>query len=57
MSTLQTRIRTPLCLDECIRTVDHARKALQTDAARVINIKVGRSGGYAASRPSPSACA
>jgi O-succinylbenzoate synthase len=49
-ATLQTRIRTPICLDECIRTVDHARKALQSDAARVINIKVGRSGGHAAAR-------
>ncbi len=49
-ATLQTRIRTPICLDECIRTVDHARKALQTDAARVINIKVGRSGGHVAAR-------
>jgi o-succinylbenzoate synthase len=46
-ATLQSRLRTPICLDECIRTVDHARKALQSDAARVINIKVGRSGGYA----------
>ncbi len=45
-ATLQTRLKTPICLDECIRTVEHARKALQTDAARVINIKVGRSGGY-----------
>ncbi len=49
-ATLQRRIRTPLCLDECIRTVEHARKALQTDAARVINIKVGRSGGHVAAR-------
>ncbi|EEW25297.1 o-succinylbenzoate synthase [Rhodobacter ferrooxidans] len=49
-ATLQSRIRTPICLDECIRTVEHARKALQTDAARVINIKVGRSGGHAAAR-------
>ncbi|MCU0903283.1 MAG: o-succinylbenzoate synthase [Tabrizicola sp.] len=47
-ATLQSRIRTPLCLDECIRTVEHARKALQTDAARVINIKVGRVGGHSA---------
>lgn len=46
-ATLQQRLRTPICLDECIRSVEHARKALQTDAARVINIKVGRSGGYA----------
>lgn len=46
-ATLQARLRTPICLDECIRSVEHARKALQTGAARVINIKVGRSGGYA----------
>lgn len=45
---LQSRLKTPICLDECIRSVAHARKALQTDAARVINIKVGRSGGYMA---------
>ena len=49
-ATLQSRIRTPICLDECIRTVDHARKALQTDAARVVNIKVGRVAGHAAAR-------
>ncbi len=49
-ATLQTRIRTPICLDECIRTVDHARKALQSDAARVMNIKVGRVGGHVAAR-------
>lgn len=55
-ATLQTRIRTPLCLDECIRTVDHARKALQSDAARVINIKVGRVGGHAAARQIHDLC-
>lgn len=47
-ATLQSRLRTAICLDECIRTVEHARKALQTDAARVLNIKVGRVGGHAA---------
>lgn len=45
-AALQKRIRTPICLDECIRSPEDARKALQSDAARVINIKVGRSGGY-----------
>lgn len=43
---LQSRMKTPICLDESIRTVSHARKALQSDAARVVNIKVGRTGGY-----------
>lgn len=46
-AVLQGRIRTPICLDESIRSPEDARKALQSDAARVINIKVGRSGGYA----------
>ncbi|MDT8854042.1 o-succinylbenzoate synthase [Paracoccaceae bacterium Fryx2] len=45
-ATLQARIATPVCLDESIRSAADARKALQTDATRVINIKVGRSGGY-----------
>jgi O-succinylbenzoate synthase len=45
-ATLQKRVKTPICLDESIRSPEDARKALQSDAARVINIKVGRSGGY-----------
>jgi O-succinylbenzoate synthase len=45
-AVLQQRLRTPICLDESIRSPEDARKALQSDAARVINIKVGRSGGY-----------
>ena len=49
-ATLQKRLKTPICLDECIRTVEHARKAVVSDAARVVNIKVGRSGGHTAAR-------
>lgn len=49
-AVLQARIATPICLDECIRTVADTRKALQTDAARVINIKVGRVGGFQESK-------
>ena len=45
-AALQARLRTSICLDESIRSAADARKALQTDAARVINIKVGRVGGY-----------
>lgn len=44
-ATLQRLIKTPLCLDESIRTLAHARKAITTDATRIINIKVGRVGG------------
>ncbi len=47
---LQKRMKTAICLDECIRSVADARKALATGAARVINIKAGRVGGHLESR-------
>lgn len=49
-AVLQSKIKTPLCLDESIRTFDHARKAIDTDATRIINIKVGRVGGIGVAR-------
>ncbi len=42
---LQAQLQTPLCLDESITSVDHARWALEMDACRIINIKPGRVGG------------
>jgi len=45
---LQSRLETPLCLDESIKSPEHARWALEIDACRVINIKVGRVGGLSA---------
>jgi O-succinylbenzoate synthase len=42
---LQAQLQTPICLDESIHSVDDARKALDLDACRVINIKVSRLGG------------
>lgn len=47
---VQREIKTAICLDESIRTAADCRKALANEAGRVINIKVGRVGGYAASR-------
>jgi O-succinylbenzoate synthase len=44
-ATLQKQLRTPICLDESIHSAEDARKALQIDAARIINIKVSRLGG------------
>jgi O-succinylbenzoate synthase len=43
---LQKTMRTPLCLDESIVSERHARLALELDSCRIINIKVGRVGGY-----------
>ncbi len=42
---LQREIATPLCLDESIHTLDHARQALELESCRIINIKPGRVGG------------
>ena len=47
---LQARLVTPLCLDESITSPAHARWALEIDACRIINIKVGRVGGLTAAR-------
>lgn len=44
-SRLQTQFTTPICLDESILSVRHARQALEMDACRIINIKAGRVGG------------
>jgi o-succinylbenzoate synthase len=44
-ASLQGRIRTPICLDESIRSVRDATAAIRLDACRVINIKPGRVGG------------
>lgn len=44
-SILQKQIRTPICLDESIDSVEDARKAIELGSCRIINIKVGRVGG------------
>lgn len=43
---LQKRLKTPICLDESIKTVGIAREAIAAGACRIINIKPGRVGGY-----------
>lgn len=44
---LQSRLRTPICLDESIRSASDAAAAVQLGACRIINIKPGRVGGVA----------
>ncbi len=46
-AALQEQIRTPVCLDESIHSADDARHALALGACRIVNIKVGRVGGFA----------
>ncbi len=47
---LQSQLHTPICLDECIRTPHHAEQAIALRACRVLNIKLGRVGGYHAAK-------
>jgi len=45
-SMLQKRIETPICLDESIRNRRDALAAIDMESCRIINIKVGRVGGF-----------
>lgn len=45
-SMLQKRIDTPICLDESIRNRRDALAAIDMESCRIINIKVGRVGGF-----------
>jgi O-succinylbenzoate synthase len=46
-ATLQAKLETPICLDECIRSAHHAEQAIRLRACGIINIKLGRVGGFA----------
>jgi o-succinylbenzoate synthase len=47
---LQKKLDTPICLDECIHTEQQARAAVELGACKIINIKMGRVGGYTVAR-------
>lgn len=47
---LQAMLGTPICLDESVHSAADARKALELDAGRVINVKLGRVRGHLAAR-------
>ncbi|MGH9378114.1 MAG: o-succinylbenzoate synthase [Terriglobia bacterium] len=53
---LQREIQTPLCLDESIHSAGDARKAIEAGACRIINIKLGRVGGYTSARETHDVC-
>jgi O-succinylbenzoate synthase len=46
---LQRRLKTPICLDESITGLDKAQDMVALGSGRIINIKPGRVGGFAAS--------
>jgi O-succinylbenzoate synthase len=43
---LQKRLNTPICLDECIHSEEQALAAVTLGACKIINIKLGRVGGF-----------
>jgi O-succinylbenzoate synthase len=49
-AALQKEIRTPICLDESIRSAADAAAAIELGACRIINIKQGRVGGVLEAR-------
>ena len=49
-AVLQAKLRTPICLDECIRSARHAGQAIRFRACGILNIKLGRVGGFLEAR-------
>lgn len=42
---VQKVLKTPICLDESIHSLDDTRKAIELGSCKIINIKIGRVGG------------
>lgn len=55
-AVLQSTLATPVCLDECIRSARHAEQAIRLRACGIINIKLGRVGGFAEARKVHDVC-
>ncbi|GAC1621382.1 MAG: o-succinylbenzoate synthase [Candidatus Acidiferrum sp.] len=53
---LQKELKTPICLDECIHTLEHAEAAIALNACKIINIKLGRVGGHTVARRIHDVC-
>src|SRR5712664_2692376 len=53
---LQKKLETPICLDECIHTLEHARAAITLGACKIMNIKLGRVGGYTVAKQIHDVC-
>ncbi len=47
---LQSKLSTPICLDESIVDDESCRQALEIGACRIVNIKLGRVGGHTEAR-------
>lgn len=47
---LQKELKTPICLDESILSLEDARKAIELGSTKIINVKIGRVGGLTESK-------
>ncbi|MGA9897310.1 MAG: o-succinylbenzoate synthase [Terriglobales bacterium] len=56
-SRLQAQLRTAICLDESIHHARDAAQAMEIGACRIVNIKVGRVGGFSEARKVHDVCA
>ncbi|MDM5331867.1 o-succinylbenzoate synthase [Ureibacillus composti] len=56
-AVLQKQIKTPICLDESINSLEDARKAIELGSCGVINIKIGRVGGISEAKKIHDYCA
>jgi O-succinylbenzoate synthase len=55
-SKLQKKIQTAICLDECIQSTRDALTAIELEACRIVNVKLGRVGGHTEARRLQEAC-
>ena len=53
---LQREVRTPICLDEPIKSPEDARKAIELNSGKIINLKNGRVGGHNQSKKIEQIC-
>lgn len=53
---LQQQIKTPICLDEPIKSPEDARKAIELKSGKIINVKNGRVGGHSESKRVEAIC-
>ena len=53
---LQAQLRTPVCLDEPIKSPEDARKAIELKSGKIINLKNGRVGGHMQSKLVEKVC-
>ncbi len=53
---LQRELRTAICLDESIRHARDAAAAVETGACRIVNVKVGRVGGFGEAKKVHDVC-